>query len=209
MILRILDVIGLNTELIGDIMFITIIAQTLALIAIAGTLKGILIPLLKAKYQKKNLAIIDLGGIETPLINYERGSQELEYTHKEQKFTVPIPDGIERMLPNGIKYILISRHIGTAFNIHLMGQQIDSIKKLLNPKNIANTIDDRSKQIADRLTKDVNKPMILATGVAIIFVIVLFGYLIFIKAIEYDIARQLIADAGLTAQTLHELPPLD
>jgi hypothetical protein len=210
MILRIIEAIGLNPELIADLMLVALIAQTLLIMAISSTLKGMIIPLLKAKYQKKNLAVVDIGGIETPLITYDRGSEELQYSHKENNFSWPIPDGIEKMLPNGIRYILASRHSGSTFNINLMGEDINNIKRLLSPKNQANIIDDRSKQISDRLTKDINKPMILATGIGIIFLIAIFGYLVFIKAVEYDLCAQAAQTAYTTAETtLTTLPPLD
>lgn len=212
MIIEILDMMGLNASLIVDVLTVTCIIQFVGFIMFQSLFKGITGPILNAKLKKETgVAIIDLGGIETPMINYKTGDSSVRFSHNDNNYEWPIPDGVEKMLSNKIRYLTASRGYGSCTNIHLIGQELNNQKALLSPKATANVIDDRSKEISDKLLSDVNKPMIYAAGVGLVFIVVLFGYLIFIKAMEYDLARQFMQEAQnyATTTTTLKLPPLD
>ena len=223
---------GINPVLVFDIMSGYALFTVFGFMMFTTAFKGILTPMIQSKLLKKNIAFIDYGGIETPIITYDRGTTELQFKHKENIYSWNIPEGIERMLANNSRYILASTRLGVCFtartaadvneaerlynsgdaeNIHSSGVILERIRKTLSPKAQANTIDDRAKQISDRALSNINKPMIYAAGIGLVFIVVLFGYLIFTKAMEYDLAAQTIQNLGHLSPTttLPQLPPLD
>jgi hypothetical protein len=235
MILQLLQGMGLNASLfvdgiiVGEGLFIAF------MLLATMQLKGIFWPIVRSRLRKENIAIIDLGGIETPLVNYPRGSTELVWEHKKNKFSWSIPPGIERELANGSRYILANAKIlGGAFNsrshedvtlaAHLdayMGEKgeaisieevaklLSKVRAMLSPKAQANTIDDRAKQLADVETANINKPLIYGIAVAIVGIVVIGGYLIMTKAMEYSLCTEGMKIAAQTVTTTTiKLPPL-
>lgn len=116
MILELLDSFGLNSSLAVDLGGVAFILCAIFAVMVLTMFKGIAVPILRTKFKKENIAVVDLGGIETPLINYPRGAVELVWEHKDNKYSWNIPTGIERTLPNGSKYILANSRMGGCFN---------------------------------------------------------------------------------------------
>lgn len=235
MILQLLQGLGLNTSLFVDA---TIFGEALLIafmLMAALAFKGIVGPLVRSKLRKENIAIVDLGGIETPLINYPRGATELKWEHKGNKYSWSIPPGIERQLPNNSRYILANAKIlggaynsrsiedveyaayleayknqqGTAMNLEEVARLLSRVRAMLSPKAQANTIDDRAKQLADVETANVNRPIIYGVAVAIVGIVIIGGYLIMTKAMEYNLCTEGIKIAAQTVTpTTIKLPPL-
>lgn len=211
MILQIIQSTGLNAELLVDIAGLTLLTLGTLQIINMNTFKGLYTPMLKCKLTKKhNTALIDLGGIGVDVITYPRSSNNLTYKYKDDQYDWTIPKNIERVLPNDIRFIQASTHYGSAYNIHVIGDEAQEYKRMLSPKMQANTIDDRAKTIAEKLYADINKPLIIGAGIGIIIIVAIFGYLILMKGMEYDVAKHAIQASAKAAQaTTSTIPPLD
>lgn len=209
MILKILEAAGLNTELVFDIGCIITIGLILLQILNINTFKGLYLPMIRAKTGKQNMAIIDLGGIGVDVINYPRSSNSIDYKYKDDQYNWPIPDNMEKILPNDVRFIQTSTQYGAAYNIHIIGENAQAYKKMLSPKMQANTIDDRAKEITDRLTADISKPMIYGAALGFIIICAVFGYLLLMKGMEYNVAKHAFEAARSIPTTTIPIPPLD
>lgn len=233
MIVELFEGFGLNSSLFVDVGFCLGVLYCMLTLMVGMRGKGIIMPLIvKPMFRRVNAAIIDLGGIETPIINYPRGSNELKFEHKDNKFSWTIPSDIERTFQNNTKYILANIRgpafnqyakteaeaaqailatvkpdkdgkisEGEAFNMSVASEQLRKIGKMLSPKGQANTIDDRAKQIADKQLANVNKAFIYGAAIAIVFIVMLGGYLVLTKAMEYK-----VCEAGISQ--IQNLQPL-
>jgi len=198
---------GVNPSLIFDLLFLAILGETFFIIMALSSMKGILIKFLRGKYRKENIAFLDTGGMEIEVVNYPRGATEIE--HKLGTWGIP-PDQ-EQLLPNGIRFILASVHTkdGLAFSIKKLGWNEEDKRRFLSPKMMANVVVTRSQQIANKFTKDWNKPMVYGTAIALVFIVSIGLYLITTKAFEYNACKLAIQAVRTAATTTTTLPPLD
>jgi hypothetical protein len=215
MIMEVMTQLGLNVGLALDIMTVVIILLMVFIIMATSSLKGLWGPIFKAKYRRHTMAIMDVGGIESQILTYPPGSSNVHFKIKtangDDEYDWPIPHEEERVLPNGIKYILGSVMFGALFRINKRAEELEEKKMYFGPKAQARIIEDRAKKLTDKLTKDINKPMIMATAAIIIIFALVFAYLILIKAAEYNLAREMITTyqaIGPTTTTLPKLPDL-
>ena len=207
MITEVLTKLGINYVLFTDCLFVLFVILGVFLVMVLSSFKGIAIPILKARYTKQDLVLADLGSLEIQLLNYPRGSESIDVNFKDEKRNWTIPPEIQRMLPNGVKFICISRSCGSAFNINVLGKELNGIRAMLSPKSQANVIDDRAKMLSDKFATDLNKPVYIISAVAVLFIVILGGYLIFTKAMEYNMAKEFCSGASqfITTTTLPKL----
>jgi len=228
MILELFEAFGLNRSLFVDLgagfsLFMFFVFSLIIL-----QFNGIFIPLVKSKLRKQNIAIVDLGGIETPLLNYPRGANELVWENKGNKYSWTIPAGIEREFPNHTRYILVNTKLGAGFNaqsheevkaaayleasgeainISMAAELLNRVRVMLSPKVQANTIDDRAKQLAEVEAANMNKPLIYGVAIAIVAIVMIGLYLIITKAMEYSVCSEAVRQvANIMPPTT--LPPL-
>jgi len=208
MILDVLTKLGINNSLFVDVYVVLSILIGVFLVMVLSAFKGVAVPILKAKYTKNDLCFADLGSLEIQLINYPRGAESIDIEHKGEKRNWPIPPEIQRILPNGVKFICISRSCGSAFNINVLGKELNTIRAMLSPKAQASVIDYRAKQLSDKFATDLNKPVYIISAVAILFIVVLGGYLIFTKSMEYSMAKEFCGSMAQAFTTTTTLPKL-
>ena len=79
---------------------------------------------------------------------------------------------------------------------------------MLSPKAQASVIDYRAKQLSDKFATDLNKPVYIISAVAILFIVVLGGYLIFTKSMEYSMAKEFCGSMAQAFTTTTTLPKL-
>ena len=72
MILQIFEIMGLNPYLVFDFIFMGFIFILVGMVFILNMFKGMIWPMFKSTIGKKNIAFVDVGGIETEIINYSR-----------------------------------------------------------------------------------------------------------------------------------------
>lgn len=230
MIYEALEGLGLNGGLFTDLIICVLGVGCFFSLMVFSRGKGIIMPLIvKPMFGKQNAAIIDLGGIETPIVNYPKGSKELRFKYKDNEESWTIPAGIERLLPNNTKYVLANSKIGSAYyqavavdideaerlinsgeaiNIQKAGDILTKVRTMLSPKAQANVIDDRSKQLAEAEVNKLNKTVLYGAAVAIVLVAAVGMYLIVQKVLEYNICMSVIQGAKGVITTTTTLPPL-
>jgi hypothetical protein len=212
MMLEQLTQLGINVSLVLDGLFIALVVVCVAFLMVVTSLKGLVGPLFRCKYKRHTMAIIDVGSIESQIMTYPPGSSNLNFKIKtsmgDDEYSWPIPPEEERLLPNGMRYILGSTVFGSLFRISKRAEDLEATKAFFGPKAQARIIEDRAKKLTDKLTKDINKPVIWAVAGLIVIFGLVFAYLIIIKAAEYNLATTMLQSVKEIAPVTTTLPPL-